>query len=140
MDSNMDILLIISKSQLVRYNILEAHDDSLVTLLHYMKLMQWTYFLNDFVYWIRIKQGIDVYHFLEFYDSYLIALNPFYLIYWTELFKVYLFYGFSNQHLYQFSFIVSQTAHILVSYSNQTGQNRDQFHQNTVQCSLKSHP
>lgn len=63
----MDILLIISKSQLVRYNILEAHGDSLVTLLHH-KLMQRTHFLNDsFVYWIRIKQGIDVCHFLELY-------------------------------------------------------------------------
>lgn len=102
MDRNVDILLITSRSQFVRYNILEKHGDSLFTLLHHKQFVksaipQMTPFdLLDEV-------GIDVCYFLEFYGSYLIALDPFDLLYWTALFKVYSFYEFLNQHVTQWN-------------------------------------
>lgn len=85
MDRNVDILLITSRSQLVRYNNLEKRSDSLFMLLHPKKLVKSAYSPNDSI-WPTGWESSKAYMFVTSWS--LMALTSLlwiHLIYFIEL-------------------------------------------------------
>lgn len=106
MDNNVDITLMItlmiSRNQLVRYSILDTHDNShshccIIRSKCKEHIPKWLHL----IYWIGNKQSIDFFLSLPWVLWLLYDFHPFDLIYRTELFNI--FYRFLNQHIIQWT-------------------------------------